>query len=367
MMILTVNTGSSSVRLGLFENNKRGLAKLDERHVGVDKDEPEKLLKQFLGKRLSSVQAAAHRVVHGGATFTRSCLINEQVSAEIDRLSPLAPLHNPLALTWVRICSAFFSPKIPQIAVFDTSFYAEMPHIAKIYALPKDLCNDHGIVRYGFHGIAHKFMLRRLEIFRPDCGAKGKIISIQLGSGCSMTAIKDSRPVDTSMGFSPLEGLMMSTRSGDIDPAVQIYLQKEAGVTVDEIDRLLNRSSGLIGVSGLSSDMKTLLASDDQGARVAVDLYCYRVKKYVGAYMAALGGADCILFGGGAGEHSPQIRSRILKDMEWCGIEINEKANNATIGKEGEISSKESAVDVYVVTVDEAYLLAEEAVSILQQ
>jgi acetate kinase len=362
MIILTVNTGSSSVRLGLFEKNERELTKIDERHIRADEDDPEKVLKRFIGERLRSVKAAAHRIVHGGATLTKSCLISEKVSEEIDRLSLLAPLHNPLALKWIRTCNALLETGIPQIAVFDTAFYAEMPHVVKIYALPGDLCNAHGIRRYGFHGIAHKAMLRRLERLRPDIGAEGKVISIQLGAGCSVTAIKDLRPLDTSMGFSPLEGLMMSTRSGDIDPGVLIYLQKEAGFMVDEIDRLLNRSSGLIGVSGLSGDMKTLLASEDEGARIAVELYCYRVKKYVGAYMAALGGADCILFGGGVGEHAPQIRSSILKDMEWCGIEINEKVNNATVGKEGKISSGESATDVYVISVDEAHLLAEEAV-----
>ncbi len=240
-----------------------------------------------------------------------------------------------------------------------------MPDVSKIYALPKDLCNEHGIKRYGFHGIAHRAMLQRLKKLRSDIGNEGKVISVQLGSGCSITAIKDGTPVDTSMGFSPNEGLVMSTRSGDIDSGVLIYLQKEAGLTAGEVDRLLNKSSGLIGVSGISGDMRVLLESDEPAARLAVNLYCYRVKKYIGAYMAALGGAEAILFGGGVGENSPVIREKILEDMKWCGISLDRHANDEAIGKEGYISSDKSLVDVMVIPVDEAVVLAKEAIKVL--
>jgi acetate kinase len=365
MTILTVNTGSSSVRLGLFEKTPHGLTNVEKRHIESASDAPEHLLRRFLHDRVNRIHAAAHRIVHGGSTLTNTCIINEKVEKEIDRLSLLAPLHNPTALKWVRACQAVIGAGIPQIAVFDTSFYALMPDVSRIYALPKDLCSEHAITRYGFHGIAHRAMLQKFKKLLPDIGNKGKIISIQLGSGCSITAIKDGRPVDTSMGFSPNEGLVMSTRSGDIDSGVLVYLQNKAGLSIHEVDKILNRSSGLLGVSGVSGDMKTLLLSDDENAVLAIDLYCYRIKKYIGAYAAALGGIDAVLFGGGVGEHSPLIRKKILDDMEWCGISVNGHANEKTIGKEGCINADNSTVTIAVIPVDESAVLAKEAVNLL--
>ncbi len=364
MHILTVNTGSSSVRLGLHEKTPKDLTRVDERYLKPDEDVPENLLKSFLRERTPKINSAAHRIVHGGSTLTKSCLISEKVEKEIARLSILAPLHNPVALKWVRACRAVIGPSIPQIAVFDTAFYATMPDVSRIYALPKDLSIEHGIKRYGFHGIAHRAMLQRLNKLRPDIGNEVRIISILLGSGCSMTAIKNGGPIDTSMGFSPNEGLVMSTRSGDIDSGLLVYLQEEAGFSINEVDKILNKSSGLLGVSGLSGDMKTLLESDIPDARFAVELYCYRVKKYIGAYIAALGGIDCIIFGGGVGENAPLIREKILDNMEWCGISLDRHTNNETIGKEGYISSDNSMVDVIVIPVDEGSVLASEAAEI---
>lgn len=365
MIILTVNTGSSSVRLGLFEKTAKGLTRIDERHVKSDEDVPENLIKSFLRKRSSRINAGAHRIVHGGSTLTKSCLISENVENEIDRLSILAPLHNPVALQCIRACRAIIGRSIPQIAVFDNAFYNAMPAVSRIYALPKDLCIEHGIKRYGFHGIAHRAMLQRFKKLRPDIGNKGRVISIQLGSGCSMTAIKEGRPVDTSMGFSPNEGLVMSTRSGDIDSGVIAYLQSKAGLSIEETDKILNKSSGLIGVSGLSDDMKFLLDSDKPDARLAIELYCYRVKKYIGAYSAALGGVSAILLGGGVGENAPQIRRKILENMEWCGISLDKKANNVVVGKEGYINAENSNVDVVVIPVDEAAVMAKEALNVI--
>jgi acetate kinase len=362
---LTVNTGSSSVRLGLFEKTSKGLTSVDERYVKADEDVPENLVKQFLHERLEIIHVAAHRIVHGGSTLTKSCIISEEAESEIDRLSLLAPLHNPIALKWVRACRSVIGDSLPQIAVFDTAFYTAMPDVSKIYALPKDLCKEHDINRYGFHGIAHRAMLKRLKKLRPDIGNEGKVISIQLGSGCSITAIKEGRPVDTSMGFSPNEGLVMSTRSGDIDSGVLVYLQNKAGFSINEIDKIINKLSGLLGVSDVSSDMKILLASDEPEARLAVEIYCYRAKKYLGAYMAALGGVDCILFGGGVGENAPLIRKKILDNMEWFGISLDRHANDETTGKEGYVSSDKSKIDVMVIPVDEAVVLAEEAVDIM--
>ncbi len=361
MNILTINTGSSSVRLGLFEKTPKGLTRINEKHFSPDDDTPENLLRHFVSNRVGQISTAAHRIVHGGSALTASCLINEKVEKEIDRLSILAPLHNPIALNWVRACWTVIGAAIPQIAVFDTAYYTSMPDVSKIYALPKDLCSKHGIKRYGFHGIAHQAMLQRLIKLRPDIGNQGKVISIQLGSGCSITAIKEGTPVDTSMGFSPNEGLVMSTRSGDIDPGVIAYLHNKAGLSINEIDKTVNKSSGLLGVSGVSGDMKTLLGSDEPDAVLAVNLYCYRAKKYLGAYMAALGGADCVLFGGGVGENAPRIRTKILENMDWCGISLDRQANDKMTGREGYISADKSTVDVIVIPVDEADVLAKEA------
>ena len=365
MIFLTINTGSSSVRLGLFDKNSQGLSLVEEKYVKSDEDAAENIINLFLRKRLRTIVAVAHRIVHGGSDLTKPCLINEKIEKKLEQLSYFAPLHNPVALQWIRACRAVIGAEIPQIAVFDTAFYTEMPDVGRIYALPKDLCSEHGIKRYGFHGIAHRAMLQRFKILRPDIGKQGRVISTQLGSGCSITAIKDGRPVDTSMGFSPNEGLVMSTRSGDIDSGVITYLQNYTGLTINEIDKILNQSSGLLGVSGLSGDMRTLLATDNRDAQLPVELYCYRVKKYLAAYMAALGGAQVVLFGGGVGENSPLIRKKILDNMEWCGISLDSHANDETIGEEGCISSDKSMVEVIVIPVDEAAVMAEVAVNVM--
>ena len=365
MKILTINTGSSSVRLGLYEADTNGSRRLAAVHLKPDKKLPEDLLKEFIAREGLRIDAVVHRIVHGGSNLTEPCIINEEVEGEIERLSLLAPLHNPLALKWVRACRAVIGSEIPQIAVFDTAFYTSMPEVSKIYALPKDICSEHGIRRYGFHGIAHRAMLQRFKELRPDIGNNGRVISIQLGSGSSITAIKNGLPVDTSMGFSPNEGLVMSTRSGDVDSGVLLYLAENAGLSINEIDRTLNSSSGLLGISGISDDMKTLIESDSPDSKLAVELYCYRVKKYIGAYMAALNGVDAILFGGGVGENAPKIRKMMIENMEWCGLLIDDCANEETTGKEGIISSANSKVDIMVIPVDEAEVLAQEAVSLL--
>ena len=365
MKILTVNSGSSSVRLAIFNKDVKGLVRTGSGHLETGKEVPEDQLRRFIDEHGSRIDAVVHRVVHGGPSLTGPCLITEEVEMEIERLSNLAPLHNPAALRWIRACRAVIGNDIPNIAVFDTAFFARMPEVSRIYALPGGLCREHGINRYGFHGIAHRAMLRRFKEHRPDTGNNGRVISIQLGSGCSMTAIKDGLPVDTSMGFSPNEGLVMSTRSGDIDPGVITYLQNKAGLSANEIDRILNTSSGLLGVSGLSGDMRDLLGSEQPNARLAVELYCYRVKKYIGSYIAALNGVDAILFGGGVGENAPQIRKKILENMEWCGLLIDDRANEEATGREGRISSDKSSIDVMVVSVDEAAVMAEEAVNLL--
>jgi len=367
LKILTVNTGSSSIRLAAFLMTGSGLNKLADKHLKLDESAPESLLRSFIEDCDSKdVQCIAHRVVHGGTKLLQPCLINAEVENEIDRLSIMAPLHNPTALKWIRICRELFGNSVPQVAVFDTAFYSQMPEVAKMYALPRDICIQHRIRRYGFHGLAHSAMLRRWQEIRNDLKSGGRVISLQLGAGCSITAVKDGKAVDTSMGFSPLEGLVMATRSGDIDPEILLFLQKSGNLTADEIHKMLNESSGLLGLSGISGDMRVLLESGSPEARLAIDLYCYRARKYIGSYLSVLNGADAILFGGGVGENAPLIRELVLKDMKWCGIELDCRINNDTIGIEGRISSSSSRIEAWVIPVDEAAILVKEAVEALK-
>ena len=367
MIILTVNTGSSSVRLGAFAGSKNGSRKLAYRKYKSD-ESPSSILEEFVREnKLQNISVIAHRVVHGGTKFLNSCVIDADVETEIDRLSSLAPLHNPHALKWIRACRAEYGDHIPQVAVFDTAFYSSLPEAAAAYALPKDLCKEYGIRRYGFHGIAHSAMWKRWRELHPEMKEGGKVISLQLGAGCSMTAVHYGKVVDTSMGFSPLEGLVMATRSGDIDPSIPYYLMRSGGFLIEEIENMLNHSSGLLGISGISTDMRTLLESDHADARFAVELFCYRIKKYLGAYIAVLQGADAILFGGGVGENAPRVRANVLEDLKWLGIVIDTNANSVTIGTEGRISSLESRTEVRVIPVDEASILAGEAAALIDE
>ncbi len=365
--VVTVNAGSSSIRLGVFACDGGAPRRLASSHHRTVEDAYEVLLRGFLQEHgVGTVTAVAHRIVHGGASFTAPCLLDAQVEAEIERLAPLAPLHNPPALDWIRACRDVLGERKPQVAVFDTAFYTDLPEVAATYALPRELSRKHALRRFGFHGLAHQALWRRWRQLRPQLNGGGRGISLQLGAGCSITAVDQGSPRDTSMGFSPLEGLVMATRSGDLDPGLITYLQRREGRGPDDIDRLLNQVSGLLGVSGFSGDMRVLLDSDHPDARLAVALYCYRARKYVGAYLAVLGGADAILFGGGVGENATPVREQILAGMEWCGIIIDENANSTMSGKEGRISAPTSKTEVWVIPVDEAAVLAQEALHVVQ-
>ena len=362
MLILTINAGSSSLRLSLFAENNNGLEQLAEVHHDVIDVSDQSQLGDFIASvDVAEIGLVVHRVVHGGARFTAPCLVNAAVEEEIERLMPLAPLHNSVAMVWIRHARHLLGERVPQVAVFDTAFYQSLPEVANTYALPHELCQQYGIRRYGFHGIAHQAMWQRWRKIKPEINNGGRVISLQLGSGCSITAIDQGSPVDTSMGFSPLGGLVMATRSGDLDPAVVIYLQREAGLSSEKIEQMLNKQSGLLGVSGYSGDMRMLLNSTSPEAELAVDLYCYRVRKYIGAYLAVLGGVDAILFGGGVGENSALVRAKILQSMEWLGVELTPDLNDNVDGKETCISAIESKADVWVVPVDEALVMAHEA------
>ena len=373
MLIATINSGSTSVKLGAFEavtadaNAAGALREIArEKHSGVSL-EPQAVLKNFLTSHaLEGVEVVAHRVVHGGAQFSHPVEIDDSVLATIDTLSELAPLHNPPALKWIEGARAVCKGSHTRhVAAFDTAFFADMPRLAKEYALPASLGVEHNVRRYGFHGLAHEAMWRRWSELRPGSAASGRVISLQLGGGCSAAAIMGGRPLDTSMGFSPLEGLVMATRTGDVDPAVVAYLAQKLQCSGSDIIERFNRESGLLGVSGLSKDINDLIGSDSPDARFAVELYCYRVRKYIGAYLAVLSGCDAILFGGGVGEHIPQVRQAILEGFAWTGIEIDSARNERATGSEANISSAQSKISVHVIPVDEERVLARAALSLM--
>ena len=312
------------------------------------------------------IEAIGHRVVHGGEQFQKPVRIDQDVSAAIDRLAELAPLHNPGCIAGIKGARVVMGSRIPMVAVFDTGFHRTIPPQAATYAIDLDLARKHGIHRYGFHGIAHASLagICAAAVNRPL--AQLRLITLHLGNGCSATAIDRGRSVDTSMGFTPLEGLVMGTRSGDLDPALVGYLIRHEGLTVDEVERLLNECSGLLGLSGLTNDMRELLIAaegkPDSRAALAVDMFCYRVRKYIGAYLAVLGGADAIVFGGGIGERSAVIRSRICDGMGWCGLRLDPLRNGAAVGlASGEatkISEDGTQLACYVAGVDEEVEIA---------
>ena len=316
-----------------------------------------------------TVDGVGHRVVHGGSWFVAPTRLTPEVVKELEPLSELAPLHNPGALQGIRAAMEFLGPDVPMVAVFDTAFHAKLPPVAATYALPQALTERFGIRRYGFHGLAHQWMLLRYAELTGQPTEACKLVTLQLGNGCSAAATAGGRSVDTSMGFTPLEGLVMGTRAGDLDPGVITYLQRKSGMSSDELERCLNQQSGLLGVSGLSSDMRDLLqaAESDPRATLAVELFCYRIQKYIGAYLAALDGAEAVLFGGGIGEHAPEIRRRVCAGMEWCGLRLDPARNSVAMGKEGRITAADSTFHAYVISVDEEALIARQTAECIQR
>ncbi len=361
-VIIVINSGSSSLRLAAYALDGarvRLLAK--ESHGRIEQGQPSVLGRFLDAHRLRNCNAVAHRIVHGGG-FAETRLIDAEVEQGIRKAAPLAPLHNPVALSWIEAARTALDTALPQIAVFDTAFFHDLPEVARHYPLPAALCERHGIRRYGFHGIAHQAMG---QAYRAQGSAGRRVISLQLGSGCSATALLDDRPQDTSMGFSPLEGLMMGTRCGDLDPGILLHLQQIGGWSAAQLEELLNRQGGLQGVSGISHDMRELLNSPAPGARLAVEMFCYRIRKYIGAYAAVLGGVDAILFGGGIGENAATIRERILAPLGWLGVQLDPQANVQTSGCAGRITAAESPVEAWVLPVDEAAMIAAEAARLL--
>ena len=320
-----------------------------------------------------AIGAIGHRVVHGGERFTEPVRITDAVIAEIDRLGELAPLHNPPSLAVIRAARAVFGHAIPMAAVFDTAFHAAMPATGSTYAIPTDLAARHHIRRYGFHGIAHAALSATYAATTTQPLEALRLITLQLGNGCSAAAIRGGRSVDTSMGMTPLEGLVMGTRSGNIDPSVVAYLSRREDVKPETVEQWLNERSGLRGVSGLSNDVRDLLQAEQEGHRqaaLALDLFCYRVRQYIGAYLAVLNGADAVLFGGGIGEHAPVIRARICTGMDWCGLVLhpsrNVSAHDPQSGQVLPIHDDAASLPAYVVGVDEENVIARETVNCLR-
>lgn len=395
--ILVVNSGSSSIKISLFESSGAQLSRLLDLHLKEIKNKPKieieysegqeemilnetlnifkglqlifKILKDKYNFSLTSLLGIGHRFVHGGNKY-RSTIRFEpnQMIADFEKLVDLAPLHNESCLAGIKACLDF-DKNCPQVIVFDTSFYQSLPTEASIYAIPQDITEKYQIKRYGFHGISHEFLWntykKHVEKKTP------KIITIHLGNGCSATAILDGHPLDTSMGFSPSEGLVMGTRAGDIDSSVMDFLCVHGNKTPNEIMDLLNFQSGLLGLSGLSSEMNVLinLYDDNEKVRLAIDLFCYRIVKYIGAYLAVLENADALIFSGGIGENCFQIREKIIKKLEWLGIKLDtDKNKNSTSLEFGEIvqiSSSDSKIPIYVIATDENLFIAKEVKKML--
>jgi acetate kinase len=317
-----------------------------------------------------SLAAVGHRVVHGGEQFTAPTEINEQVISALSQIGGLAPLHNGPALDVIRETRRVLGGDIPMVATFDTAFHQTLPEHARRYAIPEELTLEHRLWRYGFHGLAHRWMMERYAILKERRPDPLKLVTLQLGSGCSAAAIQNGGSVETSMGLTPLEGLMMATRSGDIDPSLPGWLAQREGIGIEQVEEWLNRRSGLLGVHGSIQDVRGLLEAEQNGDRhasLALSMFCHRVRKYLGAYLAVLGGADAVLFGGGIGENTPAIRERICTNMNWCGLRLDHERNNVAAGHEACISADDSAISVYVVPVNEEALIARDTFECLSR
>ena len=396
MKILVLNCGSSSVKYKLFDMEQKsviaqgGVEKVglegafikftlpSGEKVVVEKEIPEhqtaiELILSILTSEqygaISSLQeigAVGHRVVHGGEKFNASVLINDEVIDAIKQCSDMAPLHNPANLLGIETISAIL-PNIPQVAVFDTAFHQTMPASAFMYGIPYEAYEKYGVRRYGFHGTSHRYVSARVCEFLGIQAEGTKIITCHVGNGGSITAIKDGKSIDTSMGFTPLEGLLMGTRCGDIDAGAVTYLMEKEGLDAKGISNYLNKKGGVAGVSGLSSDMRDIEAADKAGepkAVLAMSMYAYRIKKYIGAYTAALGGVDVIVFTGGVGENQIGLRAQICNELAYMGVELDEVAND-TKGEEIVITKPTSKVKVVVVPTDEEFMIASDALELI--
>ncbi|MEO8233345.1 MAG: acetate kinase [Ignavibacteriota bacterium] len=387
MKVLVLNSGSSSIKYQFFDTEKKialakglvdriGMAGAVLSHQRFDGDnikivgeilDHQIAVEYVLGVMLSKnhgviddkkdIEAVGHRVVHGGETFTGSVFITDKVVKVLQDNIELAPLHNPPNIKGIQACQRIL-PDVPQCGVFDTAFHANMPPKSYLYGIPYELYKKYKIRRYGFHGTSHLFVAQRAAALLNKDIKDLKIITAHLGNGCSMAAVKNGQSMDTTMGFTPLEGLLMGTRSGDLDPSLILFIMGKEGLTVGEANTLLNKHSGLIGISGESSDMREILTAvkdNQQRSKWAFEIFCYRIKKYVGAYAAAMGGVDALVFTGGIGENSKEVREEVCKEMEFLGIQIDDLKNQ---NSEEIISKENSKVSVMRIPTNEELVIA---------
>ena len=389
MKIFVVNAGSSSLKYQLIDmENEQVLAKglcerigvsgaishkaADGRTYSADTDMPTHseafeavvyALTKSEAKVIDSfdeISAIGHRIVQGGSIFPESCLITPDVLNKIEELGALAPLHNPAHVLAIRACIKTFGEEIPQIAVFDTSFHQTMPAKAYMYPIPYEYYEKYGVRRYGAHGTSHRFVSDKSQV---------KIITCHLGNGCSITAIKDGVCVDTSMGFTPLDGFMMGTRSGTVDPSALTYIAEKENLSPADVNRICNKESGMLGISGVSNDNRDITAAAEAGnkrAQLAVDMQRYEILKFVGSYIAAMNGVDAIAFTGGIGENDPALRKSVCENLEFVGVKLDEEKNQLR-GKEVKISTEDSRVNVYVIPTNEELAIARDTLAIISK
>ena len=399
MKVLVINCGSSSLKYQLIdmateESLAQGLVErigiegsvLTQKVEGKDKYIVKEQMKDHKDairlvlaalvdenngviKSMDEISAVGHRVVHGGEKYKESVVINDEVKANIEECFKLAPLHNPANMIGIKACEELM-PNTPMVAVFDTAFHGTMPEDAYLYALPYELYEKHGIRKYGFHGTSHKYVSQTCaEVMGRDIKDL-KIITCHLGNGASLCAVKNGVSVDTSMGFTPLESLAMGTRCGNIDPAIVTFLMKEEGLSVDEVNDLLNKKSGVLGISGISSDFRDIedaaFNKDDRRAKLALKIFEYKIRTTIGAYAAAMGGVDAIVFTAGVGENGPETREKCLEGLEFLGVEIDREANNVR-GKVREISKAGCKVKAFVIPTNEELVIARDTLELIKK
>lgn len=398
MKILVINCGSSSLKYQLIDMSNNGvLAQGLVERIGIDGiltqkvDGREKYVvetelkdhqmaidlvlktlvdeKQGVIKSMDEISAVGHRVVHGGEKYSESVIVNDEVLENLEELVKLAPLHNPANIIGIKACQALM-PTTPMVVVFDTAFHQTMPQKAFMYPVPYKFYEEDHVRRYGFHGTSHKYVAGEVAKWMNKDIKDLKIITCHLGNGVSVTAVDGGKSIDTTMGFTPLDGIIMGSRSGSIDPAIVTFLQKEKGYTPDEVNNILNKESGVLGVSGVGTDFRDIRkAAENNNARalLTMDIYGYQIKKQIGAYAAAMGGLDAVVFTAGIGEHAPEVRIRALSDMEFLGINVDaDKNNNQNVGDGMEISTPDSKVKLYVIPTNEELMIAEETLELIK-
>ena len=397
MKILVLNCGSSSIKYALYDMDSKTvmtsggaervgldgafvkvkLANGDKRQIMHDIPEHTEGVKFIFSlltdpeigviKDLKEIDAVGHRMVHGGEKFNKSVVLNDEVLKVFEECNDLAPLHNPANLKGVKAVQELM-PGLRQVGVFDTAFHQTMPDYAYMYAVPYELYEKYGVRRYGFHGTSHRYVSQRVCDFLGVKAEDKKVITCHIGNGGSVAAVDGGKCVDTTMGLTPLEGVMMGTRSGDIDGGAVAFIQKKLGLDADGISDLLNKKSGVLGISGISSDMREIDAAAESGdpkAVLALAMYNYRIKKYVGAYAAAMGGVDIVVFTAGVGENQSSMRAEVCRNMEWMGIKLDEEKNKTVRGVEAVISTPDSKVTVVVIPTDEELMIASDTMALL--